>query len=75
MARRFNREMREALAQGVSMEWRNGSHWHSAEVTGPIKVDSLGDQYVPIKHRGRTTKTVAYGQELRGYPRSLRVSR
>lgn len=39
MRMRFNKAEREAFTVGTSVEWRNGRHWHSGTISGPIALD------------------------------------
>ena len=68
MRSRFKPAEREAF----TVEWRNGSHWHTAAITGPIETDSLGMQFVPLRHTGKTTRTVSNGAHINGYPTGVR---
>jgi hypothetical protein len=74
MARkRFNRQEREAFTPGTAIEWRNGSHWHPGQITGPITTDVDTWQCVPLEHTGRNTATVSYGNHITASPGTVRL--
>jgi hypothetical protein len=74
MARsRFKPAERAVFVVGAKIEWRNGGHWHPAEIIEGIDVDGIGVQRVMIRHTGRTTRTVSTGETFGGYPGKIRV--
>lgn len=70
---RFKPEERAAFQPGTVIEWLNGSHWQPGEITGALVTPPGERPYYPIKHTGRTTRTVSRGQEFWGLPGSIRL--
>lgn len=71
---RFKREEREAFTVGRAVEWLNGSHWQPGEILGPIEQHPVhGWWRVPLKHTGKTTRTVSNGQYITGSPGAVRL--
>lgn len=57
---RFRPEEIELAVKGTLVQWRNGSHWHDAEVIiDGVQTDSIGSKYIAVKHTGRDTATVS----------------
>lgn len=75
MARkRFKPAEREVFTADTRVEWLNTSFWKPGTITGPIAVDDIGVQYVPIRNDAPNTRTVSKGEQLRGYPGRIRLA-
>jgi hypothetical protein len=56
----------ETYQPGQRVEFRNGRHWHPAEVTGALDVDDVGYAYYPLRAL-QTRGTVTRGDFVSGY--------
>lgn len=71
--KRFNPAERALLVKGASIEWRNGSHWHPATVTGEITRDHDGWESCMLENHAHTP-TLAAGMPITGSPGHVRAS-
>jgi hypothetical protein len=71
MRRRFPKD--ETYAHGQRVEFRNGRHWHPAEVTGAPATDDSGYDYYPLRAL-ETRGSVRKGDYVSGYHGFIRAA-